>query len=427
MVYTGGIGMQKNIILPIFFSFIIISTLCSIGIAPPVIQPVTANPATIYVPGTYDTIQKAVDAANPYDTIIVRTGIYRENIFFNKTLTLIGEDRNTTIIDGNRTGNVIRIVASNVAIINFTIQNSGDGHENPDDSGIFLFRAVHTTIRNNILRNNHIGAHLWQGSNNTLVIDNIILNNGASGIRLADNNKFNYVIGNTLQNNTMGVEIQPSSTYNTFFHNNFIFNKRFQARILDGGSNKWDDGIEGNYWSDYDGWDTTQPPDGIGDTDLPIWQDTHPMIHPWSGSITHVFSAELGKDPIITKSNCTIASFNFNQSLRQISFRITGPSILYFFCNVSVPKTRLNLTSSESWLIQLNSTNVSAKSIIIENSYTSIYFTGSLGNYEVRIEVVKIGEDGSFALYAIGFGVAIAVVSITVIVALKKKRRAKMK
>lgn len=376
----------------------------------------------IYVPDTYETIQKAVDAANPGDTIIVRPGIYGENIFINKTLTLIGKDRNTTIIDGGGSGNVICIRSSNVAIINFTVQNSGDGRVNPDDSGIFLFRAIYTTIRNNILRNNNIGAHLRQGSNNTLLIDNIILNNGASGIRLADNDDFNYIIGNTLQNNTMGVEIQPSSTYNTLFHNNFILNKAFQARILDGSSNKWDDGIEGNYWSDYNGSDTTQPPDGIGDTDLPIWEDTHPIMNPWGGSITHVFSVESGEDPIIINSNCSISSFGFNESLRQIGFRITGPSILYFFCNVSVSKTRLNLTSSESWLIQLNSTDISAKSIIIENSHTSIYFTGSLSTCEIQIEVVKVGGDGSFTLYAIGFGVAIVAVSITVIVALRKKK-----
>jgi len=421
MVYTGGIGMQKNILLSIFFSFIIISTLCSMGITPPVMQHVAANPTTIYVPDTYDTIQKAVDAANPYDTIIVRTGIYRESIFINKTLTLIGKDRNATIIDGSRTGNVVRIRGSDVTIKNFTIRNSGDG-QNPDDSGIFLFRAVRTTIRNNILINNHIGAHLRQGSNNTLLIDNIILNNGASGIRLADNNNFNYIISNTLQNNTMGVEIQPSSTYNTLFHNNFILNKEFQARILDGGSNKWDDGIEGNYWSDYDGLDTTQPPDGIGDTDLPIWEDTHPIMNPWSGSIMHGFYVGSVEDPIIVKSNCTIASFNFNQSLRQISFQITGPSILYFFCNVSVPKMLLNATPSENWLVQLNKTDISAKSTIIQNTHTSIYFTYSLSTYEVRIRVVKAGIV-DFTPYVIGCGVAIAVIVITIFVVLKKKRR----
>jgi parallel beta-helix repeat protein len=412
----SGIDMQKNILLSIFFSFIIISTLCNIGIAPPVIQPVTANPATIYVPDAYDTIQKAVDAANPYDTIIVRTGIYRENIFINKTLTLIGKDRNTTIIYGGRLGNVIRIVASNVAIMNFTIQNSGNGLVIPDDSGIFLFRAVYTKIRDNILKNNNIGIHFRNGSNNTLVINNIILNNTAAGIRFADS-YFNYVINNTLENNNMGVEVHTSS-FNIIYHNNLLFNKAYQVKILSG-VNKWDDGVEGNYWSDYDGLDTNG--DGIGDTELPWWVDSYPLIKPWS--ITKIPFIEIAEDqPIIIQSNCTITSFNFNNSLRQISFRIVGPSVLDFFCTVSVPKTRLNATSSENWLVQLNKTDISAKSTIIQNTHTSIYFTYSLSTYEVRIRVVKAGIV-NFTPYVIGCGVAIAVIVITIFVMLKKKRR----
>jgi len=418
--------MQKKFLLSVFFLYVIISTLCGVRITPCIVQQVTANPAIIYVPDTYDTIQKAVDTANLGDTIIVRPGIYRENIFINKTLTLIGEDRNTTIIDGSRAGDVIHVISSNVAIVNFTIQNSAD---DPVIlyGGIFLFRAVHTIIQNNILKNNSVGIHIQNESNNTLVIDNLILDNTRPGIRLADNSNFNYIIGNTLKNNTVGVEVHTSS-FNTLYHNNFILNKPYQVKPLAGVSNKWDDGVEGNFWSDYYGFDSNG--DGIGDTpyyELPWWGvDDYPLIMPWN--ITRVLQAEIGEEhPITLQSNCTITSFNFNSSLKQISFRIIGPTILNFFCDVSVPKTRLNLTSSEKWLVQLNSTDISAKSIIKENSHTSIYFAGSLNNYEVRIKVAKVGGDGSFTLYAIGFGVAIAVVSITVIVALKKKRRAKMK
>jgi parallel beta-helix repeat protein len=414
MVYTGGIGMQKNILLSIFFSFIVISTLCSIGIAPPIIQPVAANPATIYVPDTYDTIQKAVDAANPYDIIIVRTGIYRENIFINKTLTLIGKDRNTTIIDGSRVGDVIHVISSNVVIINFTIQNSTN---DPIVlySGISLWGAVHTIIRNNILKNNSVGIHLQHGSNNSLVIDNLIVDNMRPGIRLADNSSSNCIIGNTLKNNTVGVEVH-SSSFNSFHHNNFIRNKVYQARPLGGVSNTW----ENNYWSDYEGEDTNG--DGIGDTKLPIWVDDHPLMEPWSGSAMRVFIVELGEDPIIIESNCTIMSFDFNRSLRQIRFRITGPSVIDFFCNVSVPKTLLEAASSENWLVQLNNTDISAKSTIIENANTIIYFSYELDNYEVRISITKT-ENVNLTPYAIGFGAAIATISIMTIVMLKKKRR----
>ena len=52
----------------------------------------TASAATIYVPDDYPMIQEAVDAASDGDTIIVRDGIYKENVVMDKRLSLIGED-----------------------------------------------------------------------------------------------------------------------------------------------------------------------------------------------------------------------------------------------------------------------------------------------------------------------------------------------
>ena len=407
--------MKKDSLLSILFSFIIISTLCGSGITPS-IQPVMANPETIYVPDRYSTIQEAVNAANPGDTIIVRPGIYSENVFVKKTLTLIGEDRNATVISGGDLGNVIHVVSPNVEIMNFTIQNSGD---DPDNCGILLFGSVHTTIRNNIIRNSNIGVHLRHGSNDTLLIDNLILKNTASAIRLADNNNLNHIIGNTLMNNTVGVEIHASS-HNTFYHNNFIQNKVYQVQILGGVSNRWDDGVEGNYWSDYEGLDTDG--DGVGDTELPSWADYYPLIEPWS--ITTVFPIKADEETyyVNVQSHCTIRLFDFNQSLRQISFRVTGPSGVTFFCNVSVPRALLNATSSENWLVQLNNTDITAKSTITENACTFIYFTYSLSAYEVRIRVVK-AEVVDFTPYIIGCGVVIVVVALTMFAMLKKKEK----
>jgi len=50
----------------------------------------TVSAATIYVPADYSTIQEAVNAANPGDTIIVASGTYNEMISINKPLTLLG-------------------------------------------------------------------------------------------------------------------------------------------------------------------------------------------------------------------------------------------------------------------------------------------------------------------------------------------------
>ena len=89
------------------------------------VAPVAASPTIRKVPTPeYPTIQAAIDAANSGDIIQVASGTYYEHVVVNKSLTLIGESRSTTIIDGNGTGIVVRINAPDVEIKGFTVQNA---------------------------------------------------------------------------------------------------------------------------------------------------------------------------------------------------------------------------------------------------------------------------------------------------------------
>jgi hypothetical protein len=63
--------------------------------------------ATINVPGDYSTIQAAINAANPGDTIKVAAGIYEEQVVINKSLTLQGAG-DTTIIKPSA-GNITQV------------------------------------------------------------------------------------------------------------------------------------------------------------------------------------------------------------------------------------------------------------------------------------------------------------------------------
>src|SRR3989442_3730774 len=68
------------------------------------ILPGVARGATLYVggsgPGNYTTIGAAITAANTGDTVFVYSGTYPETVNLGKTISLVGENRDATIIDG---------------------------------------------------------------------------------------------------------------------------------------------------------------------------------------------------------------------------------------------------------------------------------------------------------------------------------------
>jgi len=248
----------------------------------------------------YTTIQDAINAANASggDTIKVYSGAYNENLLIDKSLTLIGEGSGTkSIIGANSNRNTIVINSGNVIISGFTISNS-IGASNHYHC-LLLDSISECTITNNIIEDAEYGVWLLNSNSNT-IDGNTIKDCFQMGIRLSSSNS-NTIKNNNIENNGNGIYLSGSnsnnifqntinanngrgiwltSSGNTLYKNDFSGNGGDNA--FDTSTNTWYDPAteKGNYWDDYDDYDSND--DGTGDTpyDIPGGggnQDLYPL------------------------------------------------------------------------------------------------------------------------------------------------------
>ncbi len=241
----------------------------------------------------YMTIQDGIDNSYPGYTVYVNNGLYKENIVIDKTISLKGEDKKSTIIDGNNIDNVINITAEGVELSGFTIKNSGSGlydagvivtskylmqdsnlsiYDNiikDNEVGVRIYTGCSNIIKNNFIQDNTIGIYLMMTINN-LIENNFIIKNKQNGVQtewgcqnsiignnISDNknngiylqgSSNNNIIksGNTIENNSVGITLIYSNK-NLISGNNFI-NNQIHATFIDSHLNKW----RRNYWSGHE-------------------------------------------------------------------------------------------------------------------------------------------------------------------------------
>jgi parallel beta-helix repeat protein len=209
--------MSNRIFSVIMMSLLVISTL-TLAFR---IQSVKAQSRIIIVPDGYATIQAAINNASGGDTIFVRNGTYYENVVVDKSLSLVGENKEATVIDGNGAYmDIVSIVADNVEVKGFTLRNCSidygvdvDNGENCtiennnfvdiDGYGIYTVNADYCSIEANSFASSEgkwgRGMQLRYSNNCTIMSNQIMTHNDQSCIWLYNSNSCR-IYENTLIN-----------------------------------------------------------------------------------------------------------------------------------------------------------------------------------------------------------------------------------
>jgi len=177
------------------------------------------EPKTIIVPDQYPTINEAIAHARDGDTIYVKAGIYYENVRVDKTLTLVGENVSTTIVDANRTNTPILLNAPYSTVTGFTFRRSQlkDTMFEPifgGPYGVLLFFGCNVT--GNIITDNGIGIYSWYGHDNIVSGNNITSNSIGVGLDLDTQSTIQE---NSISDNNVGISLSGST------HNRLISNE----------------------------------------------------------------------------------------------------------------------------------------------------------------------------------------------------------
>jgi len=309
---------------------------------------------------------------------------------------------------------------SQVTIRHNTIQYQSDGE------GVRVYFSSNVTISENEINNNLSGIHIWASSDNEIIGNNLTANNGGialggdnntlyrnnvqakyigidifgsyniisgnnitncdtgfffgmdtvydtvSGNNIENNNYSLYfeqalnhsIIGNNIANNKKyGVLLDWYSFNMRIYHNAFVNNTNHMDVSNPANLNFLDNGIEGNYWSNYTGVDSNH--DGIGDTNHTINAnnvDMYPLMGPF-----HNFNTSAG-EYVSVVSNSTVTYFNYAETKGWITIQVRNATTeqTFGFCRVSIPH---NLIDPEvTWI------NV----VIDDGTVTPLFFNNTL-------------------------------------------------
>ncbi len=171
--------------------------------------------------GNYTKIQDAIDNASNGDTVFVFSGIYNEKLWIRNQINLIGEDTNTTIIDGSNFSHFkgqVNILSDWVNFSCFSIKNLDFG------TALYLCNVSNVNVTHNNIKavKSYSAVNIGISSDITL-FDNIIWNSKHNhGLDLGISNRQN-IEKNIFTGNRDGIysyDINDSNICNNYFFDN---------------------------------------------------------------------------------------------------------------------------------------------------------------------------------------------------------------
>lgn len=229
--------------------------------------------------GPGERIQAAIDGAKMGDTVLVESGVYRENLVVEKKIILQGSGRPLIDAKGFGSALTLRPEGAGSVVIGFEVTGSGPGER---DAGIRILaenctvadnRVVENSIRvllqdvrdvvieRNELERNEVGIYLETSRGNE-ILSNRIIENG-EGIHIARSN----VSESIKASDAGGVSIKytPRTEASTLAVSEIGFAGALQENVVSGnellnngqnayddGDNLWYDGEVGNHYHDFD-------------------------------------------------------------------------------------------------------------------------------------------------------------------------------
>jgi len=237
-------------------------------------------------------------------TQIAGNTVYSQNAIFTRAPF-------TTILENNISGYFVSVqIATSHCNITNNVLSSNDiavdlegssnivsrnriaGHPTNYDSvgyGV-LINGNSNNVSGNIIDNETAGISVVSNWSYNIVTANSVANCSDTGLRIDRWGFNNTYIENNVTECKYGAGVALGAYNNTIYHNNFVNNVQQAFASEPGVFNYWDNGMEGNYWSDF----LARYPNATEVDSSGVWNtpyvidanntDNHPLMTPYSTS-----------------------------------------------------------------------------------------------------------------------------------------------